>query len=866
MKRSASRLYIRYSIWLTALSVIILIIFLGLTVYYVRERSIVELFSAQQASIADQVAARMEESIAGSEKGMITLAKLLGDPAAAPEKKKDGVAALYDDFDKVMRAIIVIDKNDVVVAGYPEDVVSNILGRRYVDPAMSHAIKKLNQRYTGEVGNIPGMEGLRKESSGKTICIGLPVLDGQGGYGGAVIAVLPPEYFLGRTIPVDQTYMSDFWLVDESGSVVFHRNKKIRIENLKNDPSFKMFSYKSKRYNELAVLRDGKLEKGIIAYAPVRIGITKWWVVLVTRHDKILKPIRSASFNIILGAVGLIAVVIITAVSIARSDVKRARLKEELKRLREREVWQSKLLREKMTIDGIIEGSPVPMFVLNNDHKVILWNRACTDLTGSSSEEMINTDKYYMPFYKEKRPFLADFIIDRNVEKFDAYYGEGKVLKSESIEGAYEAVRHFKNMRGKDRHIHFLAAPIFDEKGEIVAAIETFLDVTKEMELTRSLLEYAETLQNELDENIRLAHEVEELYNYLQSILDSLPDKIYELNKDGIINYVSRHIKDRRSEHDPKGRHFTEYVAPEHRAYAMSKWEDARRGIFNPYELEMTARDGRKKKLMMTPGPVKGTDRFVLVERDITEIKELEEKYYESQKLAAIGQLSAGIAHEVRNPLSSIKMSLQILEKRMQPEGNDLKRFKIAQREVEHLEKLVSDVLIYAKPLDPKKEPSDMRAAIDQALALVEKSLFEKQIAVEKNYPDDPMIIMVDQAMIMQALINIFQNAVDAMEHKGRLVISLTGDYNFLSIEVRDNGCGIDEQDRPHLFNPFFSRKSYGTGLGLTQVKKIVDQHGGKIEIISGSGEGTRFILSFPRWERTDENNGIVQADQTIQP
>ncbi len=861
MKRKVSRLYLRYSIWLTALSVIILIVFLGLTVYYVRERSIVELFSAQQASVADQVAARMEESIAKSEKGMIMLAKLLGDQGTAPEKKRESIDALYDELRNVVWAIIIIDKNDVVIDGRPENVVSRISGRRYVDPAMSHAIKKLNQRYTGEIG----MKGSEKEPQGKTIGIGLPVLNEEGRYGGAVFAVLPPEFFLGRTISVDQTYMSDFWLVDESGTVVFHPNKDIRIGDLKNEPSFKMFSYNPKRYSELNLSREGKHEKSIIAYAPIRIGITKWWIVLVTPYDKVLKPIRSASFNIILGAVGLIVVVIITAVSIARSDVKRARLKEELKRLKESEVWQGKLLREKMTIDGIIEGSPVPMFVLNNNHKVILWNRACTDLTGFSSDEMINTDNYHKPFYKEKRPFLADFIIDRNMESFDTYYGEGKVIKSESIEGAYEAVKHFKNLRGKDRHLHFLAAPIFDEKGEIVAAIETFLDVSKEVELTKSLMEYAETLQNELDENIRLAHEVEDLYNYLQSILDSLPDKIYELNREGIINYVSRHIKDRRSPHDPKGRHFTEYVAPEHRAYAMSKWEDAKRGIYNPYELELSMKDGRKKKLLMTPGPVKGTDRFVLVERDITEFKELEEKYYESQKLAAIGQLSAGIAHEVRNPLSSIKMSLQILEKRMQPEGNDLKRFKIAQREVEHLEKLVSDVLIYAKPLDPKKELSDMRVVVEQALAMVEKSLYEKEIAVEKSYPDDPGMIMADPVMIKQALINIFQNATDAMEHKGRLGISLKGDHDFLSIEVEDNGCGIDEQDRPHLFNPFFTRKNYGTGLGLTQVKKIVDQHDGNIEIISGSGEGTRFILSFPRAGCTYEDRDALDDNQSIQ-
>ena len=139
------------------------------------------------------------------------------------------------------------------------------------------------------------------------------------------------------------------------------------------------------------------------------------------------------------------------------------------------------------------------------------------------------------------------------------------------------------------------------------------------------------------------------------------------------------------------------------KVFVMSKWEDAKkRHIYTPYEIETTTKDGRKINLMVTTSPVIGTDHYILVQRDITEFKNLEKKLYNSQKLAALGQLSAGIAHEVRNPLSSIKMSLQILEKRMNPEGNDLKRFKIAQKEVEHLEELVNNVLVFAKPVEPK--------------------------------------------------------------------------------------------------------------------------------------------------------------------
>jgi len=852
MEKRKSGLYIRYSIWLTALTVIILIVFLALTVYYVRERAIVDLFSVQQASIANQVALRQEEAIAKCEKGMLMLSKILESKDLSFNEKKKGIEALYNELQGIVMVIVEIDSDNKVVNGYPDKIVTSMMGNRIMDPSVDHAMKKMNQRFTGEIRGIVDVGREKGSIPSKTIGIGIPLMDTANKYKGAVLAVVSPQVMLDRTIPINRTYMDDFWLLDESGRVVFQSKKEIVIGDLtkispETEKMFRLFSFTAGHYGELMLNKQGVEGKYIIAYSPLRIGISDWWIVLITPFDKILKPIRSASLNIFLGAIGLVVVVVVTAVSIARSDVKRLRLKEELKRLKEREVWQGKLLREKMTIDGIIEGSPVATFVINKDHKVILWNRACTDLTGLSSDEMINTGDYYKPFYEAKRPFLADFIIDGDFSKIVDFYEKGKVMKSESIEGAYEAIKHFKNLNGKDRHLHFLAAPIYNEKGEVVAAIETFLDITKEVELARDLKEYAETLQNELGENIKLRKEVEDLYSYLQSILDSLPDKIYELNREGIINYVSRQLhRDRSSGSDPKGKHFTEYVAPEHREYAMSKWKDVNAGIFDPYELELTTKEG-KRNLLMTPGPVKGTDRFVLVERDITGLKELEKKYYESQKLAAIGQLSAGIAHEVRNPLSSIKMSLQILEKRIQPEGNDLKRFKIAQREVEHLEKLVSDVLIYAKPLIPVKEPSDIGVIIEQALAMVEKSLSDKEIVVEKDYPEDVGTIHVDPALIKQSLINIFQNAAEAMEKGGRMVVSIKDSPERLTIDVLDNGCGIAEEDRPHLFNPFFTTKNYGTGLGLTQVKKIIEQHGGEIEVTGAEGRGTRFAISLPK-------------------
>ncbi len=513
---------------------------------------------------------------------------------------------------------------------------------------------------------------------------------------------------------------------------------------------------------------------------------------------------------------------------------------------------QEQLSREKKTIEGVIEGSPIPMFVIDRSHRIIFWNRAFTEMSGYEGRDMIGTDRQYLPFYKEKRPVIADLIVDNDIEELERYYGKKMVRPSTVVQGAYEARDYYENLGGKPRHLYFLAAPIFDEKGEIIAAIETLQDVTREVQMTLNMKEYAETLENEVTENVNLRQQIEAVHRYLQSIVESSPDNLFDLGPDGTVNFISRTPKylQGMTAEQIQGGHFLNLVAPDQREEVTARFEDAKRGVFTPFEMEVTLDDGTKRNLLLTARPLQGTNRLVVVQRDITEFKELEKKFYESQKLAAVGQLSAGIAHEVRNPLSSIKMSLQILEKRMQPAGNDLKRFKIAQREVEHLENLVNDVLIFARPEEPRKRLTDIRRILENAMEMVEKGLADKGIRVEYHLSEGLPSVAVDGAMLEQVFLNLYRNAIDAMETGGTLRVGASSQQEngntILIVEVRDEGCGIDEEEMPHLFNPFFTRKSYGTGLGLTQVKKIVDLHQGSIDIKSSKGEGTRVIVTLP--------------------
>ena len=696
----------------------------------------------------------------------------------------------------------------------------------------------------------------------KCIVIGVPKYNDDFQFSGVILAALPleimkQEYFSGT----ENRASHNIWMIDQNGTILVHPSdaetgKDISV--LQQDKAPGKFSLKDNilkdraGYDEFVLLGQHHFgDQYVVAYAPVHFSHGMWFLAVSTPYDAIVSVIRRAFINTMMGTAGLIMVILFVGAYMTYESRKKLQLREELKRVTERSEWQEKILREKKTIEGIIEGFPIPTFVINRDHQVILWNRACTELTGYDARDMIGTDRHYFPFYNEKRPLIADLILDQDWDGMERYYGSKKLRKSEKIEGAYEVRDFFENLGGRARHLYFLAAPIYDEKGEIIEAIETLQDISKELDMARRIKAYAYNLQEELNANIRLREEVESLYAYLQSIIDSSPDRLYELDPEGMISYVSGDLK--RGAHLVsdrfKGKHFMEFVAPEHREITMQIWQGVKKGVFQPYEIEARAKDGTKRNLLITPTRVKGTDRVLFVQRDMTEFKSLEKKFYESQKLAAVGQLSAGIAHEVRNPLSSIKMSLQILEKRMNPEGNDLKRFKIAEREVEHLENLVSDVLIYAKPMEPKKEYADLQRILERSLYLSEQYIKQKQIQVKTYCDNDFPLLLVDTVMVEQALINLYRNAIDAMETGGTLSITarlLSREHREAIIEIRDNGSGIAEEDMIHLFNPFFTQKQYGTGLGLTQVKKIIELHEGTIDISSEKGKGTEVKITLP--------------------
>ncbi len=237
----------------------------------------------------------------------------------------------------------------------------------------------------------------------------------------------------------------------------------------------------------------------------------------------------------------------------------------------------------------------------------------------------------------------------------------------------------------------------------------------------------------------------------------------------------------------------------------------------------------------------------VIILRDLQDIKNLEKKVERSERLASLGRMAAGIAHEIRNPLSSIKGFAQYFRKKFDPDSEDAAYAQVMANEVDRLNRFIQDLLNFAKPQEPRFNPVDITTLMQHTLKLTEPDFREKNIRVEARFDETIPPVMADGDMITQALLNILINASEAMENGGKLTITVRKNHEqSVHIFIEDNGKGISPADLRKIFDPFFTLKSGGSGLGLAIVYRIIENHHGEIEVTSQPGKGTTFKINLP--------------------
>ena len=235
------------------------------------------------------------------------------------------------------------------------------------------------------------------------------------------------------------------------------------------------------------------------------------------------------------------------------------------------------------------------------------------------------------------------------------------------------------------------------------------------------------------------------------------------------------------------------------------------------------------------------------IQKTTADLRKTESQLIRSEKLAALGQLAAGIAHEIRNPLTSINILIHSLRERLPSENSQQEDLKVIEEEIHRMNEIVNQFLRFAKPASPLLEKTDVLSIFEETLQLLRPQIEKQRIVVEKEFQALPMIQM-DPEQMKQAMLNLLLNAIQAMPEGGQLTLkgqnSKDGQWIHLSIE--DSGMGISPEDIDKLFDPFFSTKEGGIGLGLSITHRIIDQHHGKIEVENAPEKGTIFTVWLP--------------------
>ena len=566
---------------------------------------------------------------------------------------------------------------------------------------------------------------------------------------------------------------------------------------------------------------------------------------------------------------------------------------------------QTSLLNMSQVLNQILDSDPVATFVVDADHRVTHWNRACEQLTGRDWWDMQGVVDKGTVFYGAERPLLCDLIVDgASAESLQALYN-GKLRASKISEGAYEAEAFFSSFGESGLWLFFTAAPLRNSEGKVVGAIETLQDVTQR--------------RNAEDELMRHRNQLEQLVGERTAELDSTNRELSAFMENASVGILA--VADRRIVHHNKkfaemfltdgqsaaGRATADFFCSptDYEDFASTAFQKLAEGRPFQQEMMLSRLDGKQLWVQMigyvsnADDPAAGAwwllqDRSEVrraqeaLETNYAHLKEtnhrLEEaqnQLLQSEKMASIGQLAAGVAHEINNPIGFVNSNLNSLkhyvddllgliadyesmEPQLEPEARE--RLRAVKKDVDlqymledlpvllresadglgRVKQIVQNLKDFSRVDNSDWADADLNAGLDSTLNVVLNEVKYKAEVV-KNYGVLPPVRCL-AAQLNQVFMNFIVNAAHAIESRGVITLSSGHCGAWVWIEVADTGGGMSEEVQRRIFEPFYTTKPVGkgTGLGLSLSFSIVQKHKGIIKVKSEPGKGSAFRVWIP--------------------
>lgn len=411
-----------------------------------------------------------------------------------------------------------------------------------------------------------------------------------------------------------------------------------------------------------------------------------------------------------------------------------------------------------------------------------------------------------------------------------------------------------------------LCVPL-ETKGKLIGAIEamnkvdgsefTFQDLSLLSDLTAPAATAIENAQlyDELAQNM---HKLQELSVFNQNIIENISTGLIALNKHGdvtILNKAAAALLDLRAD-AIYGQHVSQPLSyfPDLAEILMEPLQDTNAFVQQQHSLILQHQDGRHLTVTVTASALLDADDTVtgvvgLIE-DLTELKALEEEGRRLDRLAALGEMSAVVAHELRNPIAGISAGIEYLTKKLHLESTELEGSRMILKEIKRVHRIIEDVMMVARPLDLQKSPALMSSVINTICQRHQTALAEAKIQVHVILNDTLPLANIDAGRMEQVFDNLMSNAMSVMTTGGEITISvgLSDDDQDTAMIIlfEDTGSGVTDLPPDKVFEPFFTTKNRGMGLGLALSRRIMEAHGGSIEIAQSNDTGTIFECRLP--------------------
>ena len=553
-------------------------------------------------------------------------------------------------------------------------------------------------------------------------------------------------------------------------------------------------------------------------------------------------------------------------------------------------------------LQQIVDGAPVASFVIDRYHRVTHWNAACTRLTGHGADEMIGSNQPWKAFYPEARPLLADLIVD-GVPPHDMAerYG-GTATPSELIVGAYDAEAFFPQMGTEGRWLGFTAAPLRDHDGLAIGAIVTLQDISQrrrtEAELKRQLDEMVEARSAELAAHAQV----------MDAFIDNAPIGVAYVQHDVVLrsNRQMQEIFGRAEGAADRPENFHLQAADRAKLYEVGAplltqgqqlhhemWMQHASGRpiwvqVNAHVVDHRNRDTGTWWMMQDRTEVRTAqealrERFEQLQATNQQLAQAQNQLLQNDKMASIGQLAAGVAHEINNPVGFVSSNLNTLRQYVQSllrladaqaaavaNPGDAAAVQHASRLIDEVElpylkedlpqlldesaegltrvkKIVQDLKDFSRVDQADWQQADLNAGLESTLNVVLHEVKYKAEVVKALQPLPPVQCLAGQ--LNQVFMNLIVNASHAIEGRGVITLSSGLQDDWVWVQVDDTGAGMTDEVMRRIFEPFFTTKDVGkgTGLGLSLSFSIVQRHGGQIEVRSKRGVGSQFRVWVPR-------------------